>query len=512
MHSQDSPEAEEGSVPKPTLPVTVARVIAAAGIASLLSVVAADAKTLYVDGATGNDATTYAANGPTAPWRTIGRAAWGSTNRNSPNSGQAAQAGDIVLIAAGTYSTTDAGDRFDVAYNPVNNGTSSSPIRFEGQGPVVLTYSSGNGPMIGCSSRNYIHWSGFTISESTAPTQSDTGPVTVFASTGCVIEQSTLTGNPAWYAREGDNYVGVRLEDATGTIVRNNYIRDYGGQTQGGGDENHAGIETYRSFPTTIENNLIENCGSGIYLKAVNTSSLAINDTIVRFNVFVNNRSGIRVHRYPQTPADPLLIYQNIFSNNDRGLAIVRYDGGVTDPKYVRVFNNTFVSNDYGFTIGFGNPPADNAGYLYWNNISYNNGVAMEAQTTNVAQTLEKDRLDAEHNLYFGGTFGDIGGNTLSLNTWKSTYGQDNAAPAAITSDPMFVNAAGGDYRLRAGSPAATLGRAVHGIGGGAGAAIPAGAYITGNEIIGLGGTNPTPPPPPPTPPPAAPTNLRITS
>ncbi len=62
------------------------------------------AKELYVNGATGSDVTTYASNDAAHPWATLGRALWGNANKSTPNSGQAAQAGDIVLVSAGTYS------------------------------------------------------------------------------------------------------------------------------------------------------------------------------------------------------------------------------------------------------------------------------------------------------------------------------------------------------------------------------------------------------------------------
>ena len=62
-----------------------------------------DAKTLYVNGTTGNDATTYESNSASTPWKSIARAAWGSTNYTSPNASQAAKPGDVVLISAGIY-------------------------------------------------------------------------------------------------------------------------------------------------------------------------------------------------------------------------------------------------------------------------------------------------------------------------------------------------------------------------------------------------------------------------
>lgn len=477
------------------------RVLAALAFLALIPMTTA-AKTLYVDGATGNDSVSYAANGPTAPWRTIGRAAWGSTSRGTPNAAEAARAGDVVRIAAGTYVTTATNARFDPAYNPVNSGTASSPIRFETTGTVVLTYSSGSGPMIGANTRNHIQWSGFTISETSAPTRSDTGPVTFFNVVGGSIEASTLTGNPNWTARVGDNYPGVRLEDAAEVRIAHNVIRNYGGQT---GDENHNGIETYRSFPVTIENNHISNCAAGIYMKAVHTSTLAVDRVVIRQNIFESNRNGVRVMRMPMTSARPMLIYQNIFLNStEAGLWINVFDNGATDPTWIRAFNNTFVSNS-GAAFGAYNFSYFKAGTnaLFWNNIAYGGSHSVRMDTTNLAMNTTKDRFDFENNVYYGWTvgFGDLAGQSRTLASWKSL----NQDIASTNTDPLFVDRAGRDFRLQASSPARTTGRAVYGIGGVLGAVIPAGAYITGQEIIGpsIGLGQPTLP---------APANLRFTS
>ena len=60
--------------------MTMRRLLAAMTLALLATT--ADAKDLCVNGSTGSDATTYAANNGTSTcWQTIGRAAWGSTNR-----------------------------------------------------------------------------------------------------------------------------------------------------------------------------------------------------------------------------------------------------------------------------------------------------------------------------------------------------------------------------------------------------------------------------------------------
>jgi hypothetical protein len=82
----------------------------------LLLSISADAKTLYVDGATGDDSVTWAQNGPSNPWRTLTRATWGSTNPNARVAAQAAQAGDTVIIAAGTYSAPGTNTRDTPAF------------------------------------------------------------------------------------------------------------------------------------------------------------------------------------------------------------------------------------------------------------------------------------------------------------------------------------------------------------------------------------------------------------
>lgn len=451
----------------------------------LLPVGDAVAKNLYVDRDRGNDSVSYADNGPSRPWKTIERSTAGNTDRQRPNPDQAAQAGDVVLIAAGTYTTVGnltggGGGRFDVAYNPINSGAKGRPIRFQAVGSVTLTYSSGAGPMIGSNSRNYVEWSGFTISEATAPTRPDTGPVTFFNVTGGGLEHSTLVGNPNWMSRNGDNYTGVRLEDTRDVRIAHNRIRDYGGQT---GDRNHAGIETYRSAPLIIENNEIVNCGSGIYLKGVSAEGGGIDSVTVRFNVFRDSRWAINVLQQPMSEARPLLIHQNLFFNQrESALWLNMFDNGRWDAKWMRFVNNTLVGNLAG-VASFNNAtwPA-NSHFLIRNNIIVGGGHAIRQDTTDAKINNTKDRQDFDWNVYFGTKgFGELGQQTRTFNWWRD-LGQD--ANSRVV-DPQFV--APTDYRLQPNSPARTMGRAAHGIGGADGAIIPAGAYITGQEQIGPG-------------------------
>lgn len=109
-------------------------------------------RTLYVAGS-GDDAVSYAENTRTRPWRTIGRAAWGSTSRSSPDAIQAAQAGDTVVVSPGVdWEDGDPrGGRFTVSLNPVNSGTPGAPITFrldshnlDNVAPLFVDAANGN--------------------------------------------------------------------------------------------------------------------------------------------------------------------------------------------------------------------------------------------------------------------------------------------------------------------------------------------------------------------------------
>lgn len=458
------------------------------------SIHAAGAKTLYVDPQTGNDATPYAENSQAMPWRTITRASAGSADRNAPNAGQAARAGDVVAIAGGTYTTVGnmtggGGGRQDVAYNPINSGTADAPIRFECRGTCVLTYSSGAGPMIGATERNYIEWSGFTISETTAPTRSDTGPVTFFRVTGGAIENSVLTGNPNWPERVGDNYNGVRLEDALGVRIVNNLIRDYGG----GGpnpDRNHSGITTYRSYPITILNNEIVNCGAGIYLKGTSPASV-VRAGRVAFNVFRENRLGLMVLQQPMTAENPLLIHQNLFiANREAGLWVNMFDNGAYDAKWVRFINNTLVNNVAAMASYNNAVFPRGANILHQNNLVAGTGNAIRQDTSDARANNLADVQRFDRNVYQSQRF-EMGGDVRNLGFMRGLGHDANS----VVAQPGFVSAT--DYHLTPTSPARTVGRAVHGIGGADGTTIPAGAYITGDEVIGRTSAGAPPPSPP---------------
>jgi len=462
--------------------------------------VSIEAKTLYVNGTTGNDSATYAANGESAPWRTIGRAAWGSTNRNLPNADQAARAGDTVLVAAGTYTSVGTGVRYDPVYNPVNSGTSGSPITFEAVGTVTFSYTSGRGPVIGAYQRNYIVWKGFQIDEALTLSVPDTGPVVFWACTGGGAYNLTLDGNgdPGF----GDNHPGIRLEGATNVTIQNNRIHDF--RTSGVNAANGNGIQTYHSFNLTIENNEIYNNGSGIFLKANINNPTGIN--VVRYNR-VYNVAGTAIIVHINAAGSGNRIYQNIVTNAAACVKLWQWDAD-NYPRNTTIANNTCHNNSAG--LSFQGTVPSGAGNSFYNNIISTSAKAVYSENGTTANA-SADRFNAAHNLYYSySTFAEFLYVPYTLATWQGSLGQDTITPTSISANPLFTDISSDNFRLQPGSPALNLGIDVLDLNNNGSRAdiIPAGAYISGNEIIGLGelvsGGYPADPAP------ATPVNFRI--
>ena len=461
----------------------------------------ADAQTtLYVDGSTGNDAVSKANNSASSPWRTIGRAAWGSTNRSAPNAGEAAAAGDRVMITGGTYTTSVAvNNRWGVVYNPVNQGTASSPITFTCVGDCVLGAPSANGPVIGAEGRNYIKWvadigqghswqitafgnqsgSASATQVNTAP---DTGPVVCHGSTGCWVEGADIDG--IGRVDYDDNWNGIRLENCNACTVRYNTIRNFRTLSDG---VNGTAITLYGSPNTIVENNYATNTYSGIYFKD-QAHTLLQQNIRARYNKI----DGVNeCFRFSMTSEDRNYVYQNVCMNSSFGLFTT--GGGLSNDW---IFNNTFynIQNAGMYLTIMG------SGGRFWNNIVVN---ADRAVLLEGGSMPNSSVIDLEHNVYFGHRqfyTGADGNRTLS--SFRSAHpSQESDAPLSVEANPLFVNASQGDFRIctGAGNPApnCTGPSAALAIGvdmfdldgdGNTSETIRAGAFVTNNELIGVPG------------------------
>lgn len=433
-----------------------------------------EAKSLYVNNSGSpacSDSTTYDNNDSAHPWCTIGRAAWGSISYESPNASQAAQSGDNVYVTEGMYTTGGniSGGRWDVALNPANSGTSDNPITFIGIGTVEIRMAEGfSGPLIGANIRNYIVWDNFYIDDYYSNSVSDTGPVVFHETTGSKLSNSRIKG----YTRFIDNYNGIRIEATNGVIIENNEIWNIVGNT------NETAIMMYDTQNAVISHNYIRECGEGIYVKGDHADDgWPQQNNTIRYNwIDTPTTSGINI-----CAGNGSRIYQNVIKSTDQALRIQNCES--PSSSNISIVNNTIVSTnvsgDYGIYYG-GTSQISNL--IFHNNIFY--GSYYEVIGLGSASVGDQS---FEHNVYYGfDTFGSVEGLQRNFSTWQGTYEQDSASPAGINQDPLFVDAT--YYKLQEESPALSLGVDVLDLDndGSTTDNISAGAYITGNEVIGV--------------------------
>lgn len=324
----------------------------------------------------------------------------------------------------------------------------------------------------------------------------DSGMYVTYESDYGSIENSCLTGNPL--RTDGNNYSAVRASNSTHSRVYNNTLANFGGQTS---DENSAGVLTYTVTDIVVEHNVLTNNGTGFYQKGMDMGAIVRGCFTTRYNWFEDNVQAIRTLLVPATDACPNLVYQNVMLNQTGGSAVMWQNTAETGAiyEYAIYLNNTIVNGNAVSIVGLQlqGAPLENVGNTWWNNIVVDGRFALESNTTSLTPTF----IDAEHNNYYSysSQFIDLpsspGDKTFAQ--WQADYSQDSASPAGITTDPIFANRASENFKLctasgvpdascSGASPALTLGRVTRSIGGTNGATIPAGAYITGSECIGL--------------------------
>lgn len=458
-----------------------------------------DAKNLYVNNSGSpacSDSTTYANNSAVNPWCTLLRAVRGNADGNR-NTGavpaQAAQAGDTVYVTAGTYNYTGPAYNavasfgwLGVFYDPVNSGTSGAWITFQAVGAVNLTgNATGRAAVIGSNTGNYIKWIGFTINEASS-SQWMSG-FTAITQSNVWFEGNTIIG---MYRAVGDNHAGImvhgpRASDCTGVIsgitIRNNSISGFVGNS----GRNDAGITLYCADNIVIENNEISNNGTGIYSKSSYTPSALTPAVTIRKNIIRNNSAdGLGLQSWSNWH-----IYQNLILGNQFGITMFNYQYyvGGAQPRNYRVANNTLYGNQVNFRLEGSCNLATNM--VYRNNIAYNASAnSIWGEQSGCTTNITKSNYDFNYNMYGqGSNFGDLFFLRFPLSTWQSaTYDYQDPNSTSGT-NPLFVNASGGNFRLQAGSPAINAGRDILDLNnnGSTTDTINLGAYITGNEIIG---------------------------
>ncbi|MES9969182.1 MAG: right-handed parallel beta-helix repeat-containing protein [Candidatus Thiodiazotropha sp.] len=452
----------------------------------------AQAKTLYVDISAGNDSTSYEANNSSNPWASLGRATWGSTSHTNTNANQAARAGDVVIVRAGSYNVTaQTGQRYNPVYNPVNNGSSGNPITFRADGNVVLSSSpdTAGGPLIGTLGRSHIVWDGFILDERNINTNSDTGPVVIWESDNITVQNLTVRGITSHW---NDNHNAIRIERSRDSLVRNNTLY---GTRNAGNNRNGSAITIYYSNNITIEHNDIFDSVGGIYIKAGNGGPITI-----RYNYFhdLDGEGIAMVQLGTSSEQYGGQIYQNIFRDSSAGITFMSIDS--YGPANIDVVNNTF------YNIGNGGiffkPTA--SGYrdlVFANNIIANSNRGIQAEDIS-----DLSSMTYRNNMYSGNsTHARVNYTNHSYSSWQNTFNKDTVG--SLIADPAFASTTANTLNLSGSSQANNAGVDILNLQGqGTNASINLGAYVTGNEVIGVttgslpaipvGGTSSAPPSP----------------
>jgi hypothetical protein len=411
------------------------------------------------------------------PWKTLYRAA-------EPQ-GKQIVAGDTVLVKAGTYDVSTGGAWYRPAINPANSGQPGKPITFKAYPGHTVILDAKNvmgNPAIGSLGRDYIVIDGFTVING-----GDKGMVVTSSSAqrvkGVVIQNNDISG--IWRP-DFDNTDGIRIENTSGTVVRNNRIHNV---HNGVGTPNGAGIKMYRNDHAIIENNEIFDVGAGIFDKAFG-----------EFNIFRRNlihhctHEGIRFHssaRFGITHDGAA--YENIVYGCKFGAAVDPIDVGTV--KDISIYNNTFATySDSGFYLTTPNVSYP-ANVRLWNNIFHRTGDSTRGDRFTydnppVAIGLANYNLFSMAPKIIVGVYQPNQTAYTSLAALQGALGWDTKS---VVANPLFVSAGNHDYHLAPDSPALGAGR----VGGvSSGAVVNIGAYTTGNEVIGIkvGGSPPLPP------------------
>lgn len=250
---------------------------------------------------------------------------------------------------------------------------------------------------------------------------------------------------------------------------------------------NDACFTAYDSYDILIEHNECSDAITGFFIKGDHVDADPLQSFTVRYNHIHDVQNAIQFGGNTGNAAcsNASLVYQNLIVNAALGGVIfIGYDS--TTPACVIVSNNTMIN--IGSTTEAGGILL-RPGYDGYRGLRFHNNLVTGSASGVSAWDSAFDSTDADttfsHNNYFGNTtvaYVQYNGHTLTQ--WRSNFGKD--LTGTITLDPQYLGAS--DYRLANTSPLINAGLDVLDLDndGNTSDVITIGAYITGNEVIGL--------------------------
>ena len=343
------------------------------------------------------------------------------------------EAGDVVYVKQGTYEVEDGCSWSRPAINPRNSGTAENPIAFRaypGHKVVVTNAVTDKGcAVLGARDRDYIIVDGFEV---VVPSSK---AVVVFRSRGTVIENMVIHG---LRNENGNNTDGIRVEDSSEIVVRNNRIYDIHNAQR---TPNGTGVKLYYSFDVTVEHNEVYDVDSGIRNKAGGGRN------VFRYNwIHDCTNYGVGLGTTNGRTTEELEAHNNIVARCEVGIRV--YGHPSAPNRNPRVWNNTVVKNS---RLGISARDRGLSDVQIWNNIIFD-GENRDLNRQNSALSY------CDFNLY-----------------WRSRTG---CGLNNVLGDPLFAGSSfddPADFKPQTGSPAAGTGRNGENIG----------AYAEGAETIG---------------------------
>lgn len=389
------------------------RLLSLTGLALPLG--AAAAATLYVDGAL---------TGPCQQYQPATRTCSGGSASAYPSFAQAlsaAQPGDTLLVRAGTYTERIV---------PPRSGTASAPISlraYTGETPIL---SGASEPAIYLKAISYIAIEGLTVQDALGWGRlEDTSHITLRANRFQRATASGTTGGLKLVRARYSRILGNRFEDGNDNLVvqESDYNLIEGNQFVKG---RHSLLSVRCGNHNVIRNNTFHNADQKameIYdCEGVSDAPYRLDATrrnLIEGNRFTWTRASSRHYDYNgiQYAGQNGIVRRNVFYDNQGGaLSIQVYSDEALYNYGHRLYHNTFYNNRcYGLSAADDIAPTRYYDIRVRNNLFYKNtdcsGAATQVRIDNpAAVTLESN--------------------------------------ASSTSSPPFVDEAGRDLRLAAGS------------------------------------------------------------
>ena len=246
-------------------------------------------------------------------------------------------------------------------------------------------------------------------------------------------------------------------------------------------DEDHYYTAAIRGGNTSVEGLLVEHnyiynnglsgptqyTGEGIWLDGDHGGSndsfqSSNNPSIVRYNLLDGNVGGLMLEycSYVQVYYNIVINSKNLSDHTQFGIGMYLSRNAHNN----KILNNTLYNNRIGISLAGTSPEVE--GDMTGNFIQNNIVLASITKALQALRGAENDGTYGSDNIYTYNAldlevadFVEWGAATPdTYDAWETLYG---GTTNSVESDPLFVNAAGGDFRLQSGSPAINAGTAV---------------------------------------------------